>query len=180
MFSGALKRLRAPEQRKTPISERQIAHCRDRTKRQIGANLVSNNPTHVYLRLKLLPGMEGSLNFVLEAQGLLPQVVKGVLHLFRFGLEARGPRQALYELEQFFAVTAAHLAGLAFKQDMRHGTQRGVAPQRRGTTQEGELNTVHIPIMWKKHIRCNSRTTDGPKVNRHNVSTRFGGIRLSV
>lgn len=55
--------------------------------------------------------MEGSLDVVLEAQRLFSQVVEGGLHLLGFRLEARGPRQALYELEELLAVTTAHLVG---------------------------------------------------------------------
>ena len=62
--------------------------------------------------------MEGSLSVVLEAQRLLSLVVEGSLHLLRLRLETRRPRQALDELEELFAVTAAHLVGLACKQGM--------------------------------------------------------------
>lgn len=62
------------------------------------------------------------MNVVLEAQRLLPQVVECGLHLLRFRLEASGPRQALYELEEVFAVTAAHLfSGFSIQARRRRG-----------------------------------------------------------
>lgn len=65
------------------------------------------------------------MNVVLEAQRLFSQVVKDGLHLLRFRLEAHSPRQALYELEELFAATTAHLAGWAYIQ-ARHGRERDV------------------------------------------------------